>query len=189
MRKLLAFLSIATIMFACGEAGVGFNLSTEFPVTAPFAVPIPTTPEGLTDLLDLNPPSESLEYSLGSVDAFSDDLDNLGEVEINAIYYEITGIDGNEGNIDLDEFRITLTIGGVGLPLVNNTGGQLANVAKTEISLTDSERSELINQLLGGGAIGADVLFDLASIPSGLTNLGMDFTMFFDVTVKIDASN
>lgn len=185
MRKLLAFLSIASIMFACGEAGVGVNLSTEFPVTAPFDVSIPTTPDGLADLLDLNPPSESLEYSLGNVDAFSDDLENLGDVEINAIYYEISGLDATESSIDLDEFSITLNIGSVPLPLVNNTGGQLSNVSKTEINLTDAERADLINQLLEGRAIGADVVFDLASIPSGLSNLDMDFTMFFDVTVKI----
>jgi hypothetical protein len=186
MRKLLAFLSIATIMFACGEAGVGFNLSTEFPVTAPFEVPIPTAPDELLDLLDVNPPSESIEYSLGSVDAFSDDLNDLGEVRINAIYYEITDLDATESAIDLDEFSITLKIGSVDLPLVSNTGGQLENVAKTEIALSNAERDQLVQQLLNNQPIGADILFDLASIPSGLSNLDMDFTMYFDVTIGID---
>lgn len=192
MRKLFSYLSIAAIMFACGEAGVTFNLSTDFKTPpATFDVPIPTTPDGLPDIaqLDADPPSNTISYSLGSVDAFSGDLDNLGEVVINSIYYEIEGISGAESDIDLDEFSIDMILGTNQFTLLSIIGGKLSNVSKTEIPLTDQEKADISNYLFDGGELGADIVFDLASIPTGLSTLDMDFIMYFDVTIKVDASN
>lgn len=189
MRTLLSYFTIAAMLLSCGEAGVGFNVSTEAPLSTSFDIDIPTTPEGLNDLLNINPPSQQLSYSLDGVDAFADDLDDLGDVVINAIYYQISDIEGEELNIDLDEFSITLIAGATQLPLVSQTNSLLSNVAKTEIDLTQSQLDNLRDQLLGGGEIGAAVVFDLASIPAGLTNLSIDYDMFFDVTIKVSVSD
>jgi hypothetical protein len=162
-------------------------VSKELPVTVGFDVPIPTVPAELQDLLDVNPPSESLNYSLSDVEEFSDALDDLqefGTLEINSISYEITGIEGEEGNIDLDEFSISLNISNQSVQILSNAGG-LSNVAKTEIPLTDAQLNDLENELFNNGNLGAEVLFDLASVPTNLSELNMDFSMYFDVSLKI----
>lgn len=191
MRKLFPFFAIASIMFACGDAGITFNLSTDFQ-TPPkeFNVPIPKTPEGLPDIaqLDADPPSETISYSLGSVDAFSGDLNQLGGVVINKISYEMTGIEAPEDDIDLDEFTIDMILGPNNFTLISIVGGKLSNVPKTEIVMTDQQKTDISNYLFGGGELGAEIVFDLAQVPDNLDNLNMNFIMYFDVTVKIDQS-
>ena len=186
MRRLLSYFSIATLLFACGEAGVGVNLSKELPITVPFDIAVPTAPADLINLLDVNPPSESLNYSLDGVDAFADDLDNLGEVTINSISYEISDIDATEAGVELDEFSVTIMFGTVPVKVVSQVNQNLSNSGKQLISISDQDMLELQNQLFGGGNIGAEVIFDLKSIPSGLDNLSINYTMYFDVTVGVD---
>ena len=191
MRKIIAFAFLMPLLFACGEEGLTFNLSTDFATPpASFNVPIPTLPDGLPDIgaLDADPPSESISYSLGSVDAFSGDLDQLGGVLINSLAYEISGIEGAEQNILLDEFSIEMVLGPNRFTLLSIMDGPLANVPKSDIQITESQKQEISDYLFSGQELGAEIVFDLQEIPTGLTSLNMDFVMYFDVTVKIDRS-
>ena len=189
MRRLLSYFSFAAMLFACGEAGVGVNLSKELPVTIPFDVEVPTVPSALEDLLNVNPPSESLSYSLDGVDAFADDLDNIGEVTINSISYEISDIDAQEAGVELDEFSVTIQFGTVPVQVVSQVDQNLSNSGKQLIDLTAAELEELQTQLFGGSPISAEVIFDLKSIPPDVSNLSISYTMYFDVTIGVDLSD
>ncbi|MDH5608416.1 MAG: hypothetical protein OEY56_02970 [Cyclobacteriaceae bacterium] len=167
------------IMFSCGDAGVQFNVSKELPVSAPFNVPIPADPLDLQNLLDVNPPSQTISYSLSNVTAFSDASQNnqIGAVVFNGMSYEISGIDSLEAGISLDEFSIFIdTI------QLTTQAGNLANSGK--VALTTQHASSIEAQLLAGNPIDARVVFDLASIPPGIDTLNFDFTLYFDVTIK-----
>lgn len=172
-------------MLSCGDAGIGFNVSTEFPVTVPVTIEIPSVPSEIADLLDINPPSEAFNYNLNEVGAFDDALGDLGgqdNIIVNELSYEIENISSAE-EVPLDELTITINIGGAPLEIFRQTN-TLTNQSKSPITLTDEQRSSIVSELFNSDRIDAEVVFDLSDIPDSGEDLVFDFTLYFDVTLK-----
>lgn len=179
----------AILMLACGDAGIGFNVSTEFPVEiTDITIPIPDTPDEIADLLDdLNPPSETFNYDLNEIGAFDDalgDFQNFSsdDILVNVMSYQIDNISATE-EVNLDVLRIKVNVGGSDLVLLEQTD-VLANQSKTAITLTDAQRSSIVDELLNSERVDAIVEFDLAEVPDSGEDIIFDFSLFFDVTLK-----
>lgn len=184
-KRVALSLCCAILMLSCGDAGIGFNVSTEFPVTVPVTIEIPTVPSEIADLLDINPPSEEFNYNLNEVGAFDDALSDLGgqdNIIVNELSYEIENISSAE-EVPLDELTITINIGGAPLEIFRQTN-TLSNQSKSPIALTDAQRSSIVNELFNSDRIDAQVVFDLSDIPDSGEDLVFDFTLYFDVTLK-----
>ena len=184
-NRMALTVSCAILMLSCGDAGIGFNVSTEFPVTVPVTIEIPTIPSEIANLLDINPPSEEFNYNLNEVGAFDDALGELGgqdNIIVNELAYEIQNISASE-EVPLDELTITINVGGSPLEIFRQTN-TLANQSKTPITLTEAQRSSIVNELFNSDRIDASVVFDLSDIPDSGEDLIFDFTLYFDVTLK-----
>ncbi len=189
--SLLLAILVLTLTFSCGEEGIGFNVSKEFPVDVPISIDIPdpdVDPGALdliNDLLNVNPPSETIDYNLNEVGAFDDALDGLGDeesIQVNGLFYEILDVSANE-EVNLDELSITVNIAGSDLTLLDITS-RLTNVEKTAISLTEAQRSSIIGELRQSERISSSVVFDLSEIPADNSDLEFTFRMYFDVTLR-----
>lgn len=175
----------AILMLSCGDAGIGFNVSTEVPVTVPVTIEVPTVPSEIADLLDINPPSEQFDYNLNEVGAFDDALGDLGgqdNIIVNELSYQIENISSSE-EVPLDELTISITVGGAPLEIFRQTN-TLANQSKTTIALTEDQRTSIVNELFNSDRIDAVVVFDLSDIPDSGEDIVFDFTLYFDVTLK-----
>lgn len=180
MKKLLAIAVLAVCVFSCGEAGLGFNIGKEFPLTIPVDLGyFPSIPVA-------DPPEFTVNdsYDLDKVDAFSDDLDNLEEVIVNKISYELSGVETNE-QLTIQAMTIELFSSGNSLGTIDITdqltGTTLSNISKTEVS--DINVQALSSVLEEGGSIGTEVTFDFGEYPPN--DFDFDFTFHFDVVVKI----
>ncbi len=190
-NRIASVLCCVIFMLSCGDAGIGFNVSKELPVTiSDITIPIPDidAPDEIADLLDdVDPPSESLNYNLNEVGAFDDALGDFqgfssDDILVNEMSYEITNISSTE-EVNLDVLRITVNIGGSDLVLLEQTD-VLSNQSKTPISLTDAQRSSIVDELLNAEQVNASVVFDLAEIPDSGEDIIFDFSLYFDVTLK-----
>ena len=188
----LTFLSVITFtLVSCGEAGIGFNVTKEVPVDVPIFIDIPD-PEVdanatalINDLLNVNPPSESFNYNLNEVGAFDDALEDIGDEEsivVNAIFYEVTGVDESE-EVLLDELSVTVTIAGEPLTLLSFRA-QLSDTEKRPISLTEAQKESIIAELRSSEEINSEVIFDLSELPSSSEDINFDFRMYFDLTLR-----
>lgn len=188
----LTFLSVFTFtLVSCGEAGIGFNVTKEVPVDVPIFIDIPD-PEVdanatalINDLLNVNPPSESFNYNLNEVGAFDDALEDIGDEEsivVNAIFYEVTGVDESE-EVLLDELSVTVTIAGEPLTLLSFRA-QLSDTEKRPISLTEAQKESIIAELRSSEEINSEVIFDLSELPSSSEDINFDFRMYFDLTLR-----
>lgn len=179
------FLALSLIFMSCGEEGIGFNVSKEFPVDVPIDLPIPGNPLG--GLIDVDPEATSFDYDLSEVGGFDDALGELndgGDVVVNNLAYEITGVDADE-ELDLDELSISINLpsGAITIPLAQGT---LSNLSKTDIPLTETQKASIVDELLNNERIDADVVFDLAELPADPNDrvILFDFVIYFDVTLK-----
>ena len=188
----LTFLSVFTFtLVSCGEAGIGFNVTKEVPVDVPIFIDIPD-PEVdanatalINDLLNVNPPSESFNYNLNEVGAFDDALEDIGDEEsivVNAIFYEVTGVDESE-EVLLNELSVTVTIAGEPLTLLSFRA-QLSDTEKRPISLTEAQKESIIAELRSSEEINSEVIFDLSELPSSSEDINFDFRMYFDLTLR-----
>ncbi|MFY0687022.1 MAG: hypothetical protein JXQ90_07655 [Cyclobacteriaceae bacterium] len=198
MRTIIPMLALALVISSCGDAGLTFTLSKELPISVPFEVPFPDFPDlgaaaQFLDDLSQDPPAEEINYSLDDVGSFAEYTEGLfekgGSVALNAISYQIDGVDASENAIQLDEFAIRIRLeDGTILNMLNQTGDPLQNVAKTEMVMSTMDRDQLQNALLNGEAIDANIVFDLARLSasaiSELESMSFDFTMYFDATIK-----
>ena len=184
-KRIALNLCAAVVMLSCGDAGIGFNVSSEFPVTVPVIVEIPTIQSDIDALLNVNPPSREFTYNLNEVGAFNDALGELNRQDniiVNEVAYEIENISASE-EAPLDVMSITLTVAGAPLEVFRQTG-TLTNQSKTLIELTDAQRSSIVNELFNAERIDAEVVFDLSAIPDSGEDLIFDFTLYFDITLK-----
>lgn len=190
IRKLFFILLASTMAYSCGEAGVGFDVTADFPVTAPIEIPIPANPFHPT-IENVDPDATILDYSLEDVGAFSNALDELGNagidedaIEINGMAFEILGVDSDE-MLAIDELTLNITVGStvISIPIAEN---MLANKSKTDIALTSSESSSLLAQLRNSGNISSEIVVDLGNIDTSDQDrvIGFDFKLYFDVLLK-----
>lgn len=177
MRNLFSIAALALLAFSCGEAGVGFNIGKEFPLVIPVELDA-----GATGGLPGDPPSITNTDTYSLEGAGFDDLENLEEVEVVGLAFEITGVSAAE-SFDLDGITIELeTNFGNQIALINITTPQLSNVAKTEIS--DASGLNALQQALDNEQdIISNVTFDFGEIPD--EDIAIEFVLYFDVVVKI----
>ncbi|SNT06838.1 hypothetical protein SAMN05421640_2245 [Ekhidna lutea] len=191
LRKLLSASLLSLIIFSCGEAGFGFNVSADSPVTAPISITIPAT------VISVDPDATSINYSLGDVSAFNDALRDLGSagggidrnsIELIGMSYEIEGIDSEE-NLPLDELTIHIlsSTGIIATIPIETTGGMLTNVAKTEINLTSTAGNSIISELSNSSDVNSEVIFDLGTVPADPNSreIDFDFKLYFNVLLKV----
>ncbi|MBV6644365.1 MAG: hypothetical protein KI790_02890 [Cyclobacteriaceae bacterium] len=189
MKRTLFVAVIAASLFAssCGEAGLGFNVSKEWPID--FPVDFPTG--DFVGLPGFDPPALEADYRLDDIDDFADaleDLDNSGAIVFNTMSYEISGVSTAE-EFELDDVSVTVVLADNSTIEIFNfpdpPAGQdkvLTNISKTEIPLSSNELERLQQSLTTGGRIGTRVAFDFAEAPT--TDIEIDFRLFFDVTLR-----
>ena len=191
--KKLNFL-ITGILFAitsCGDAGVGFDVTADFPVTGPVNFVIPASP--FTDQ-NVNPDVTEINYSLNEVDAFSDALNDLesqggispDDIEIIELSYEINGISSDEQlPIEENSLDVNTASGTVNIPIIS--GGGLTDVSKTVIPLSTTDKSAIINELQRASNIDTDIIVDIGTIPTSSVEqpIVFDFKLYFNVLLKV----
>ncbi|MFT4736298.1 MAG: hypothetical protein ACI8QD_000176 [Cyclobacteriaceae bacterium] len=179
MRTLLSYFTIAAMLFSCGEAGVGFNLSKNLPVTIPVSFPA----AGF-DIANFNPPASppiSEEYDLSDL---GEDINDIPEVLINELAFEISGISAAE-EVDLDNLTIDLILSNNSRISLVPTLSRLENQALTVIlSSPNPQLEQLASTLITDKRIAFEVIFDFAEIPT--VDLEFEYNLYFDVTAKID---
>ncbi len=172
---------------ACGDAGVGFNITKAVPITVPVNIPIPDPSDaGAVDrLLNLNPPSKTVVYDLNDIEAFEGALDGLRDQEsiiINSLAYQFEGLDSNE-EVDMDGMLITLNTFDTNLDLLN-VRRRLQNIDRTPISLTQEAGDAMVRALTSGEPVTADIVFDLAELPADADSITFDYSLIFDITIR-----
>lgn len=185
MKQIALLIFIGSMFFACGEAGVGFNVQKEFPVEVPIDIVIPGNPLG--GFVNVDPDPTAFNYDLNSVGAFSDalsGLDDLGSIVVNGMSYEI--VDVQNANVDIEDLSISVDIAGSKLVILDIQGTTLANLPKTDITLTDLQKNNLVNELFNAKIINSEVIFDLGSVPATTEdqNINFNFRVYFDITLK-----
>jgi hypothetical protein len=175
-RLLTLFTIVSMIAFSCGDEGVGFNAQKEISVDAPLSIPGP--PAGIP-VIGYDPPAVSSNETF-DLSEVSEDLDDLGEVVINSISYEIIDVTTPVG---LDELSLDIILNGTPVPFINESG-TLSNTSKTTVNLTASQRQQLADQLLSQNSLSFQVTSDLSEVPDQ-NGINFSFRTYFDVTVKI----
>lgn len=182
MRNLIAITVLAFFAFSCGEEGIGFNIGKEFPLDIPVDLPN-GTPKFVEQVPgDPGPVTFSDTYSLENVDEFSEDLDQLEDIILKNLAFEISGVDASE-QFELDSINITLKSEfGVTIAEIKVETPVLNNVAKTNIG--DPAGLEALAQALDRKEdIESEVSFDFGEVPN--EDINFDFTLYFDVVAKI----
>jgi len=184
LKLLSLLLGVVIITGSCDDQEFGFNVSKDVGLD----VPVSYTTTVIDNSLNLNPPAVTEELRLTEVEAFSDalnDLDNLGEIVVNSLSYEISGVDAAEVT-PLDELTISVNASGQVIELISLTD-ELNNVTKTAISLTPAELAAMQSELLEpGNDLTTIVNIDFQSSPS--SDVDINITVFFDITLKVRES-
>lgn len=187
LKQTTLALALSVLVMSCGDAGVGFDVTADYPVEAPVDISLPSSP------IDVNPDFTTINYNLNDVDAFQDALDDLQnqggispeDIEIIALSYEINGVDNSE-NVPLDEVAIDLnsSSGTFNIPIIT---GQLSNQPKTEITLTSVAKDAIISDLQRRSQIDADLIVDLGTISAGSTSqiVDFEFKLYFNVLLRV----
>ncbi|MFT6882328.1 MAG: hypothetical protein ACI83W_001396 [Marinoscillum sp.] len=181
MKNLTLIAALAILAFSCGEAGIQTNVGKEVSVETPFTIPGP--PVNIP-LPNYNPPaiSSNEEFDLEDV---TSSIDDLGEVLINSISYEITGIDPSE-EVAIDELSAVIALSGASDLEIFNISGTLKNTTSKQIlTLTPAQKESLQDQLFNQKKIDFSVLVDLNEVPDQ-AGVSMTFIFYFDATVKIE---
>lgn len=164
---------------ACGDAGIGFNITRK--VAVDFNVFVPGNDPGIeTDRPEFNEP-----FRLKDVGAFEDVLSDLADADgvvINSITYSISEVSPAE-EVSLDQ--ITLSVASISAEQINVLGvtGTLQNTPESTagVSATDTETIQEI--LKNFKEVDNRLTFDFAEIPS--SDLDFIFTLYYDVTLRV----
>lgn len=179
--KLFALLlGVVLLAGSCDEQEFGFNVSKEVNLGVPVTYETVDIP-----LITFNPPPTEQRLVLSEVGAFSDaleDVQDLGEVLLNSMAYEITDV-SNAEETPLDDLRISVEAGNQVIDLIVLTG-TLTDVNKTDIPLTADQRRLIVEELsANGNDLNILVNLDFAEAPS--EDINMNINVFFDITLKI----
>lgn len=190
IRKLFFILLTPSLMYSCGEAGVGFDVGAELPIdVGTMFIDIPGT--GLPTNID--PESIEFDYNLSDVDGFEDAVDELNsagaEIFLNGVSYEFSGVneqgESYNENVPIESIRIEFT--GIGTPLeINFPGGVLDNISKTSVDIS-GVKSAIESALLNNRGVGASFIFDMGEITSPSSNEQIDFDVriYFDAAIRV----
>ncbi len=171
-------LSLLPLTFACGDEGVGFNITKKVPVI--FNVEIPAN----DPVVLISPPDFIETYRLRDVGAFDDVLSNLDETNgliVNEISYSITEVDPDE-EITIDEIRLNVTSSGAEQRSVLGISGTLQNTPETKATVTSSDINIIAEILLNYQEVDNILVFYLPEAPAN--DLNFVVTLYYDVTVR-----
>ncbi len=179
MKLFTAILSLALLsaIVGCGDEGIGFNIGKEVPIDVPVDLPV-GDPRLIGLGLDPPPVSFTETYDLSEV-ASDSDLENLDEVLVNGVAYEISGVSTAE-QVGLDEFSLVFSSPSGTLGSISLTTPTLQDVAKTDANF---DYTALTNALANKETITSEIVVDFATVPA--EDILFDFTFYFDVIVKI----
>lgn len=184
LKLFTLLLGVVLLAGSCDEQEFGFNVSKEVLLE----IPVDYEVDEVIASLGLNPPATEERLVLGEVDAFSDalsDAQDLGEIVLNSIAYEITDVSAAE-ETPLDELTISVEAGSEIIELIA-LDGSLRNVSKTNIQLTQAQLNALVNELSAtGNDLNTIVNVDFQQSPS--EDIQLNINMFFDITLKIRQS-
>ncbi|MEP1095485.1 MAG: hypothetical protein ABJG78_10265 [Cyclobacteriaceae bacterium] len=198
IKSLLLTFSLAAIVWSCGDAGFGFDVSAEAPVDAGLIeIDVPGTPGGT----NLNQQGYTFDYDLNDVDGFQDAVDELNsagaQVYILGVAYEVSGVNDGAGDADYDEEVPVeaLTIEFLNVSGANNAGifdiaasnNILQNVSKTDLVISSDLKSQLESRLLSANGLDMRFVFDAGDVPTDTDPHVIDFevTVYFDVAIRV----
>ncbi|MFK7951976.1 MAG: hypothetical protein AB8B73_03955 [Ekhidna sp.] len=191
IRKLLFALLASPFLYSCGEAGVGFDVAAELPIDiGTMEIPL----QGAGAEVDIDAESISFSYSLSDVDGFDDALDELNsagaEVFLIGIAYEFSGVndatDTYDEKVEIQSIRMEFT-GISDVIEIAFPGGDLDNISKTDMIISDDLKEEITNRLESGQDLGVDFIFDIGTITTPINNeiLDFDIKVYFDAAIRV----
>lgn len=168
------------LLFACGDEGLGFNITKNVPVE--FVIEIPANDPAVQEI----PPSFTETFRLADVGAFEDVLSNLAEtgggVTINAITYSITEV-SEEEEVTVDEIRLSVSSSSAEQLNVLGISGTLRNTAATDAGVVDSDVQMITEILTNYKEVDNTLIFYFSELPA--TDLHFVFTLYYDVTLRV----
>lgn len=177
------FFSLVTfllpLLFACGDEGLGFNITKNVPVE--FIIEIPANDPAVQE----TPPSFTETFRLADVGAFEDVLSNLAEtggVTINSITYSITEV-SEEEEVTLDEIRLSVSSSSAEQLNVLGISGTLRNTPETDAGVVDSDVQMITEILTNYKEVDNTLIFYFSELPA--TDLNFVFTLYYDVTLRV----
>ncbi len=176
--KVLA-LGIGILSTACGDAGIGFNISKKIPITFDIFI------QGNDPGIEINPPTFSETFRLSDVESFEDVLSDIpGEdgIVVNSITYAIVDISGEE---EVPVEQITLSVqGGSASPItILDITGTLQNIPETSAGI-ESEDTEQVKTILKNLKEVENILvFNFAEVPAN--DLDFAFVLYYDITLRV----
>jgi hypothetical protein len=190
IRKLLFILLTTTMIYSCGEAGVGFDVAIELPIdVGTMEIPIPGNPAPVELII----PATTLEfdYNLADVDGFSDAVEQLNsvgaEVFLNGIAYEFSGInETGEPNESLPIEGLRLNFTGIGQSLEIPITGALENTPKTYLDISGLKVA-LESALLGSKGLNVTFVFETGDVVAEPDDKTVDFDIkvYFDTAIRV----
>lgn len=174
-----ALLFVWLALAACGDAGVGFNVSKKVPINFHIFV------AGNDPNVELNPPAFTETFRLADVGSFEDVLSNLAAedgVIINGITYSISEVSIGE-EVALDEISLSVASSSAQQINVLAITGRLQNTAETNAGVNDQDTEIIKNILTNFREVDNTMTFDFAEVPP--TDLEFVFTLYYDVTLRV----
>ena len=190
-KNLLLILLMATIISACGEAGIQSDIS-QVVETDPVTVTIDLPAQAVGVLVDETPPVtvETGEINITS-DEFDEYMDELQRFTINKIWYKVEGFDaGNEADLDI---TLNIISGGNSIELLE-TSIVDAHLKTDDVLLFDKAAPGDVNPaavsviesaLLNGTSFKIELVLVGRNVRFQTTSDTFDFLFKFDVTARV----
>lgn len=182
---------MATIISACGEAGIQSDIS-QVVETDPVTVTIDLPAQAVGVLVDETPPVtvETGEINITS-DEFDEYMDELQRFTINKIWYKVEGFDaGNEADLDI---TLNIISGGNSIELLE-TSIVDAHLKTDDVLLFDKAAPGDVNPaavsviegaLLNGTSFKIELVLVGRNVRFQTTSDTFDFLFKFDVTARV----
>lgn len=164
---------------ACGDAGIGFN------ITRKIAVDFNVSVTGNDPSIETDRPEFNRPFRLTDVGAFEDVLSDLADADgvvINSITYSISEVSPDE-EVSLDQ--ITLSVASVSAEQINVLGitGTLQNTPETTAGVSAADTETIQEILKNFKEVDNRLTFDFAEVPT--SDLDFIFTLYYDVTLRV----
>jgi hypothetical protein len=164
---------------ACGDAGIGFNITRNVPIV--FKITVPGNDPGV----EINPPAFTQTFRLADVTAFQDVLSDLAAsdaIAVNSITYSIADV-SHEEEVPIDNISLTLTSATEEQVSVLDITGSLRNIPETPAGVNDTDRNGVKEILTHYQEVDNTLTFDFAEVPA--SDLNFTFTLFYNITLRV----
>jgi len=181
MKRIFKTLVVLLVLVstACGDAGIGFNVSKKVPVVFNISI------QGNDPDIEVNPPAFTETFRLSDVGSFEDALSELAETDgvvVNSVSYAIAEVSAQE-EIQIDQ--ISLSVASTAAQQINvlNITGTLQNTPESPAGV-GNEDTELIKDILTNfKEVENTLTFDFSEVPA--SDLDFVFTLYYDITLRV----